>query len=89
MAAALGYALSKAFERLRMDAMTEPKGLLDLALAGVLSGNVYDIELPNGVKTERMVRKLSIVVSEKPFQIWKKQVRSPLPHLLSPQTLGC
>lgn len=46
MAAALGYALSKAFERLRMDAMTEPKGLLDLALAGVKTGEVYDIELP-------------------------------------------
>ncbi|WP_309445413.1 DUF6538 domain-containing protein [Dyella sp.] len=50
MAAALGYALSKAFERLRMDAMTEPKGLLDLALAGVKTGKVYDIELPNGTK---------------------------------------
>jgi integrase len=50
MAAALGYALSKAFERLRMDAMTEPKGLLDIALAGVKTGKVYDIELPNGVK---------------------------------------
>lgn len=50
MAAALGYALSKAFERLRMDAMAEPKGLLDIALAGVKKGKVYDIELPNGTK---------------------------------------
>ena len=50
MAAALGYALSKAFERLRMDAMTEPKGLLDAALTGVKKGGyeVYDIRLPNG-----------------------------------------
>jgi integrase len=50
MAAALGYDLSKAFERLRMDAMTEPNGLLRQALAGVKTGKVYDIELPNGVK---------------------------------------
>lgn len=50
MAAALGYALNQVFERLRMDAMTEPKGLLDVALAGVKKGGyeVYDITLPNG-----------------------------------------
>lgn len=30
--------------------MTEPKGLLRQALAGVKTGKVYDIELPNGVK---------------------------------------
>lgn len=50
MAAAFGYALNQVFERLRMDAMTEPKGLLDAALAGVKKGDyeVYDIRLPNG-----------------------------------------
>jgi integrase len=50
MAAAFGYALNQVFERLRMDAMIEPKGLLDVALAGVKTGKVYDIELPNGLR---------------------------------------
>jgi integrase len=50
MAVALGYALAQVFERLRREPMSEPKGLLDTALAGVKNGKVYDIELPNGLK---------------------------------------
>ncbi|MBE1160893.1 DUF6538 domain-containing protein [Dyella acidiphila] len=50
ISAVLGYALSQAFQRLRMDAMAEPKGLLETATAGVKKGKVYDIELPNGTK---------------------------------------
>jgi len=50
VAAALGYALSRVFERLRREDVTDAKGLLDIALDGVKDGKVYDIELPNGTK---------------------------------------
>lgn len=91
MAAALGYALSKAFERLRMDAMAEPKGLLDIALAGVKKGKVYDIELPNGAKIRTDGSEAEHQRVREAITDLEKQVRSPLLHRWHPpiQKLDC
>lgn len=93
MAAALGYALSNALERLRMDTMTDPKGMLDTVLAGVKKVvkrfTTYNSRTAHA--SPQMAVPPNMSMFEKPSQIWKKQVRSPLLHQLPSltQKLDC